>query len=349
MGESSLTLEYDDFVIEVGQFMSFGGAPSGSITTTDDQAQIVDSVIHQGYIQFLNPPILPGETMQHRWSFLHPITTLTTQAPYSTGTIAYDHTGSANEREITLTSGTWPSWAADGSITIKATTYAVETRTSNSIILLADGDNPGADIASGTSYELGRQDMDLADDFGGIEGSLTYQGQSGKSSILVVGANMIMEMRNRQTVPIRWPRYAGIRPRDVADKTDAVGQRFEILFYPTPDDAYVLTFQYIALVDKLLPAAAGSVPLGGALHGRTILASMLAEAERKLSPAVPVHRMYDLFIQQLRSSVMMDRSAMTAEFYGYNADHSDAIHAHHGHWRQHQTNYNVTYAGNLYP
>lgn len=328
--------------------MSYGGAPSGSISTTDDEAQIVDSIIHQGYIQFLNPPILPGETTQHRWSFLHPITTLTTQAPYSTGTIDYDHADTTNF-EVTLTSGTWPSWAADGSITINATTYAVATRTSNSVIVLADGDNPGADISSGTSYELGRQDMDLADNFGAIEGTVTYQGQSGKAPILIVGTNTIMEMRNRQTVPISWPRYAAVRPRDVADQTDAVGQRWEMLFYPTPDDAYVLTFQYVALVDKLLPAAAGSVPLGGALHGRTILASMLAEAERKLSPAVPVHRMYDLFIQQLRGSVALDRTANVPDFFGYNADHSDAIHAHHHHDHRHSYGYNVTYAGVLYP
>lgn len=328
--------------------MSVGGAPSGAIGTIDSDLEVVDSIIHRGYIQFLNPPVLPGEAMQHRWSFLHPITTLTTQAPYSTGTIVYDHTGGSNEREITLTNGTWPLWAADGSITISATTYAVLTRTSDSVILLADGDNPGADVASGTSFELGRQDMDLADNFGGVEGTITYQGQSGKPPIVIVGTNEILELRNRQTVPIRPPYVAAVRPRDLADVTSDVGQRWEMLFYPTPDAAYVLTFQYVALVNKLV-AGTASVPLGGALHGRTVLASMLAEAERKLEPALPTYRMYELFIEMLKSSVMMDRTANAPEYFGYNRDKSDAIHAHMHHDHRHSCGYNVLYAGNLYP
>lgn len=342
MAESTLALEFDDFVIEVGEFLSFGAAPTGADLT------IVDAVIQRGYIQFLSPPILPNETMQHRWSFLHPITTLTTQAPYSTGTIAYDHTGGASERLITLTNGTWPSWAADGSITISATTYAVLTRTSDSVILLADGDNPGADISSGTSYELGRQDMDLADDFGGIEGTITYQGQSGKPPIIIIGTNQILELRNRQTVPIKSPQFAAVRPRDLADAANDTGQRWEMLFYPTPDAAYVLTFQYIALVNKLV-AGAASFPLGGMLQSRTVLASIMAEAERKLEPAPPTYRMYDLFIQLLKSSVMLDRTANAPEYFGYNRDNSDAIHAHMHRDRRHGCGYHVLYAGQLYP
>ena len=76
---------------------------------------------------------------------------------------------------------------------------------------------------------------------------------------------------------------------------------------------------------------------------------MLAEAERKLEPAVPVHRMYDLFIQQLTGSVMLDRAANTAEYFGYNRDRSDAIHARHNRFRRRSEPYNVTYAGTLYP
>ena len=351
MAESSAAYEYDDFVVEVGQFLSFGGTPAGTIGTADNEADIVDRVIQTGYTQFLNPPpvTINGREIIHRWSFLHPVTTLTTSAPYSTGTIAYDHTGSANELEITLTGGTWPSWAADGSITISATTYAVATRTSDTILLLAAGDNPGEDIASGTSYELGRQNMDLDDDFGGIEGTITYQGQSGKPPIEIIGSNQIRELRNRQSVPIRAPYVAAVRPRDVADQADATGQRWEVMFFPTPDAAYVLTFQYIALVGKMVPGAAGSNPVGGALHSRTILASILAEAERKLEPAVPVHRMYDLFLQQLKASVTLDMAANSAEYFGYNRDNSDAIHRHMHRGRRRCDIYNVTQAGTLYP
>lgn len=315
MAESNLSIGYDAAVIEVGQFMGFGGAPTGS--GADDDLAITEKIINRGYMQFLNPPVLPGESVQHRWSFLRPTATITTQAPYSTGTIDYDHADSTNF-EITLTSGTWPSWAADGSITITGTTYAIATRTSDSIIVLADGDNPGADIASGTSYSLSRQNMDLPDSFGAIEGGLTYQGNAGKHTIEVIGVQALLELRQRQSVPVSWPRWAAIQPLDA---TATAGQRFEILLYPTPDAAYILTYQYLYQVEPI--TATNDIPLGGMMHGRTILASIMAEAERKLEPAVQSFRLYDLFIEQLRSSIALDRTANSAKVFGYNADNSD--------------------------
>ena len=303
--------------------------------------------MNRGYRRFLNPPPINinGRQIAHRWSFLHPVTTLTTSAPYSTGTIAYDHSGGANELQITLTTGTWPSWAADGSITILSTTYAVATRTSDSIILLSTGDNPGADISSGTSFELGRQDMDLDDDFGGIEGTITYQGQAGKPPINIIGANKILELRNRQSVPIRSPYVAAVRIRDT--QTTTTGARWEVMFYPTPDAAYVLTFQYIALVTEL--DTTDTAPVGGMLHGETIMASIMAVAEAQLEPAPSQFNWVARFERQLEASVRLDMAANTPEFFGYNADHSDAIHAHHHRSRRGFDVYTVTQAGLRFP
>lgn len=90
---------------------------------------------------------------------------LHTVASYSTGTIAFDYTGGAHERMVTLTSGTWPSWAAFGRITISGTTYTVSTRESDSIITLSPNSTPQADIASGTEYEIFRDTYPLPVDF----------------------------------------------------------------------------------------------------------------------------------------------------------------------------------------
>ncbi len=349
MAESTLAPLFNDFAQEVGQLLSFGRDSTawGTLGTADTQYDIISRTIQRGYRRFLSPPPIniDGRQIAHRWSFLHPITTLTTSAPYSTGTITYDHTGSANELEITLASGPWPSCAADGSITINSTTYAVATRTSDSIILLATGDNPGADIASGTSYELGRQDMDLDDDFGAIEGTITYQGQSGKPPIMVIGSNKIRELRNRQSVPIRAPYVAAVRLRDT--QTTTTGARWELLFYPTPDAAYVLTFQYIALVPKL--DTTNTAPVGGMMHGETIMASIMAMAEAQLEPAPPQYNWRERFKETLEASIRLDMTATSPEFFGYNRDNSDAIHAHHHRFHRHGCNYNVTYAGQLFP
>jgi hypothetical protein len=90
---------------------------------------------------------------------------ITTVAPYSTGTIAYDYTGGAYERMLTLTTGTWPTNARHYKIRIAGVTYEVEDRKSGSIITLRERSCPEADIASGTSYSLFRDLYPLPDDF----------------------------------------------------------------------------------------------------------------------------------------------------------------------------------------
>lgn len=92
--------------------------------------------------------------LAHQWSYLYSYFKIVTNASYNTGTIAYVHTGSANERELTLTSGTWPTWAASGYVVISNQAYKVSARISSTILQLSVNNNPGADVASGTSYTL---------------------------------------------------------------------------------------------------------------------------------------------------------------------------------------------------
>jgi hypothetical protein len=77
-------------------------------------------------------------------------------ANQSSSTIEYDHTGSGNEREITLASGTWPSWAKYGRIRFSDVVYPVESRVSNTLLTLSEEFNPGADVSTGTSYNIYR-------------------------------------------------------------------------------------------------------------------------------------------------------------------------------------------------
>lgn len=102
----------------------------------------------------------------HSWNYYYRQRILQTVASYSTGTIAYDHTGGASERLVTLTSGTWPSWAAFGRIIIDSVHYEVDTRESDSAITLRSDSNPGADVAASTTYTLYRNTYPLPADFG---------------------------------------------------------------------------------------------------------------------------------------------------------------------------------------
>jgi len=99
------------------------------------------------------------------WSYLYTLGRLVTSAPYSTGTIFYDHTGGTFERMITLTGGTWPTWAAYGTIVISGIPYDVDERKSDTVITLTDTANPGADVTAGTTYNIYRDNYILPADY----------------------------------------------------------------------------------------------------------------------------------------------------------------------------------------
>lgn len=108
-------------------------------------------------------------TTAAHWTYLWASTRLNLNGVYSTGTIAYDHTGGAYERMVTLTSGTWPSWARLGRLVIAGISYKPERRISDSIIVLDSVQNPGADVASSTSYSLYQDTYELPTDFWATE------------------------------------------------------------------------------------------------------------------------------------------------------------------------------------
>lgn len=97
----------------------------------------------------------------HEWKCFKRRAVINTVAAYTTGTVAYTH----SSRTLTLTDGTWPSWAAFGEVKIDNVVYQVESRTSDSAIVLEPNSNPGANIASGASYSLFRSRYPLPVDF----------------------------------------------------------------------------------------------------------------------------------------------------------------------------------------
>lgn len=101
---------------------------------------------------------------KHEWSYYYRQRLIQTVASYSTGTVVYDHTGGAHERLLTLTTGTWPSWASFGRVIIDSVHYEVEDRKSDSLLTLRSDSNPGADVAS-TTYEIYRSAYPLPANF----------------------------------------------------------------------------------------------------------------------------------------------------------------------------------------
>ncbi len=102
---------------------------------------------------------------RYNWRYYHRRATFETVASYSTGTIAFDFTGGSSERLVTLSSGTFPSWAKFGRIIIDDVAYRIATNPSSTTLTLYEEDNPGEDVTAGESYTLYRNEYPLPADF----------------------------------------------------------------------------------------------------------------------------------------------------------------------------------------
>jgi hypothetical protein len=86
--------------------------------------------------------------MERQWDYYHTRGAVQCRALYETGTLAINN-GSTT---CTLSSGTWPSWAASGEIFVDGTWVVVESRTSDTVVVLADA--WGNDNVTAATYSL---------------------------------------------------------------------------------------------------------------------------------------------------------------------------------------------------
>lgn len=84
------------------------------------------------------------------WSCYRRRLILTTVPSQTTGTIAYTH----SSRTVTLTGSTFPATAQAYRLIIGNTHFDVESYTDSTHLVLPESSNPGADVASGTTYML---------------------------------------------------------------------------------------------------------------------------------------------------------------------------------------------------
>ena len=317
MAEPTLSMTWGDIRNRVYQEAMGGGITGYTDETDADKKGLIDSICESGLRQMYHPPALGGKA--HDWSFLYKQDSISTEAPYSTGTIAFDYTGGTHELQVTLSGGTWPSWAIEGEIEISGTDYGVATRVSDTVILLASNNNPGEDVAASTSYSLHKDDYDLPDDFGSIIGSFTFaQKDNAWYTCKVVGEARIRELRQRDFNHASGdPQFAAIRSRN---KTDAnIGTRHEVMFWPSVTSSSTVSHRYRVHVDK--PIGDSDYVPGMPAHTETIMYSCLSEMERRMDGERGV--LWQQFGDLLATSILRDQQDNKPEILGYNADDSE--------------------------
>jgi len=307
MAESPLSLTYDDISTVVAR-SGLGLSYTAANWSTQQKADI-NRAIDKGYSDFLRA---------HDWRFLKKFTTITTTDPYTTGTITLTDT----DATVTLAVGTWPSWAAQGSLYYNGREYSIASRTDDNNIEL---DAAWADdTVIGASYALRRVAYDLPDDFGQPNSWFTYDASTSRRPINRVAAGDLLAKRSGNTTT-GYPFEAAIRTKTaVFDGTS--GQRFEVLFNYLADGAYTLGYSYYILSSTRIRNETGELtlyPLGGQVHAQAILDCCIAAA-RYLFDDVPL-KDYKENIQVAISDSILNDEHLAPTNLGYNADSSDRI------------------------
>jgi hypothetical protein len=171
----------------------------------------------------------------HHWSYLYRTGRVNTVAPYSTGTISYDHTGGVYERMITLSDGTFPTWAHLGTIIIGDIRYSVAERINATIVQLSLNSNPQEDIAAGTSYTLLRDRYLLPQDVWTID---QLQTPEAWRILEYVHPREWMRLTRHNTTSANTPYYYS-----VIGSEDFQGC-MDLVFEPYPDRATNIDFVY---------------------------------------------------------------------------------------------------------
>ena len=131
-------------------------------------------------------------------------------------------------------------------------------------------------VVSGTSTYT------LPDSFGGKLKTLQIISASGNSEIEVVTQSKLTQSRGSEAAASATPLYAAIQPASVTT-TSTDEQRWEIEFYPTPDDTYTIAYS-VAILPGEIDTTHSHYPLGTEIHQQALLESVLVAACEDLNP-----------------------------------------------------------------
>ncbi len=290
---TSLQIDYDSIREQVALQLGMDRDVSNWLLTEADD---VDHLIASGLRRFYGEP--------HEWSFLRIPYAFVTSAPYETGTIA------VASGTVTLTGGTFPTWAASAWLDVSGTLYEVASRTNGTEIILVD---TSYTVSAGTAYSLKQFRYELPSDYESAEGPILYHPERSAYTaerLDDVGFHRVRAWYQKYSVGVDIePRMYCIYPKTF-DAT--VGQRYYLELAPPSDAAHRLTLVYRSFGSQLDDT--NKYPLGGAAHSETILAAILAECERRIFGASGEQEAR--YQESLAKSIVRDLKATNAEYLG---------------------------------
>lgn len=303
MAESTLTLAYSDLMKEVNDFLGHGRVAT-------DTNGVVDPIVQSGYRRLLYPELNPGVS-SYQWRFLRPTASIIVwpDIAVSAATVTVTGTNTATAS----TAKFHPSMVGKVIDLTGAADFTISGYTSTTVVT-GSGTNAGPvtfTIAADGSYRL-------PDDFGGIEGDLTFAPTQIWKTIALGSESQwreMMQLNDTSGVPV----MAAVRPLS-AD--GSAGQRFDLLIYPEPQEQYTLYYRKKVLVNKLV-SSTNEYPLGGMLISELLLEACLMVAEQRKNDEVGLHT--NNFLSMLPSVIQRDREAYAPDFLGFSRDTREEI------------------------
>ena len=304
MAANSIGLTYAELRRWIGREIGKDRDPSAwDSTTSQDAGDILKSGLRQAYW----PPVLPGESTQHLWSWLAPtLAQLEVHGSYTTGTV------SVTTGTVTLSGGTWPTWAAQGDLWVNGGYYPVNTRTNGTTIVLHDTSLTGL---SGETYTLKHREYDLPDDFGGMVEPFTYRvDQSRWRKLTHVNEAMIrtMESYPESSGP---PEHFAITSVAPVITTGHQESKQRAVFAPLSDGTYTLWYRY-SVVPPMLDGTTYIYAHGGAEYSEMLKLSCLDVALSTLYRDDSAHAR---FMESLQSAIQRDRRMNRPQTHGFGA------------------------------
>ena len=315
MAESTLSVAYADLQKDVGQFLGYGrDTDAWSTANTTEVGEIIEAASRR----FYGPQMVmgPGDP-PHEWSFLRPVTELALFADVAldddvTVTATYDDpTSTITASEASF----YPAMVGRSIVITDVGTFVITGYTSSTVVTSTTADATATD----KTFSITTDGLyGMPDDFGGWDGKpLTFDPDDGSGPpIKVVSEQSLRTIRQNGGDGTGPPSYVALRPRTF---TAATGQRWDAMFWPTPDGEYTVSYLKFIQLDAMV---SGNYVVGGVPCAEALRLLCRAEAEARMNDEEGLFEAKA--VKALQAAVVWDRSHAPS-FLGYNGDSSDGL------------------------
>lgn len=323
MSDSTLTLQFQDLIIRVAEFLGIAyygaaGNQAAQVPVDAHDLDLCQRLVNDGYRKFTNA--------NPNWTFLTPLFTITFSAAYR-GTAQSGTTTTITDTKLVqpsgvafvgMTIGITGGTGYGQSATITGYNAGTGVITFNAMTTAPDSTSQYS-IAPATCVNGDNSRYYMPDSFyGSTLTPWTYDSAGPRIRIETINEGRIRELLAGATYT-GTPRLVAIRPIQATAAT--TGKRWEAVFYPAPFSAYNVTARLRLYPDKLVNLT--DTPICGFEHEEALLESILSEAEKQRNDTIGIHA--QAYGEALARSMNTDKQSAPRRLGDYGDTSDDRL------------------------